>query len=234
MLKAANPVIHQSFHPLSDSPSPAMLYPPRSTSLIKPATSLDRPSASESSVPILGRQLPTSTLATNPPVTEHHPSMARLPLFSPKKRPSSSQRPQSSIWPVEVPPATPTKSFSPKEYLTAVSNLVSFASRKMGEVNLPDMIWAFNRAHARNDRTAMHNLAVRMAPTLQAVQVAYRNFRTTRETFGEEDIWNMVIGLGEDGSKFWDVVEELNDLVDIMEGKETLAFWKSLESVAKG
>ena len=103
----------------------------------------------------------------------------------------------------------------------------------MGQANFPAMIWAFNHAHARKDRTAMRNLAASMLPTLQLVQTAYHDFCTTRETFDEEETWNMVIGLGEDGSKFWDVLDELRELIDIMEGEDTLPFWRSMACIVK-
>jgi hypothetical protein len=99
----------------------------------------------------------------------------------------------------------------------------------MAQISLPDLILAFNRAHARNDRIAMRQLGTSMMATLDQVQDAYHSFCETRGTFDEEDIWKMIMGLGDEGEVFWDVVDELGDLIEIVEGEETEEFWKSLE-----
>jgi hypothetical protein len=98
----------------------------------------------------------------------------------------------------------------------------------MAQISLPDLIWAFNCAHVRNDRIGMRQLGNSMFPTLDQLQDAYHSFCETRGTFDEEEIWRMVIGLGDEGEVFWDVIDELGDLIEIMEGKETEEFWKSL------
>ncbi|KAF1969651.1 hypothetical protein BU23DRAFT_557478 [Bimuria novae-zelandiae CBS 107.79] len=157
--------------------------------------------------------------------------MPEQPPSTPQRYPSTSSRRRSSLWPSAIPPKTPVKSVSPKEYLTALSNLVSFASTRMDQVDLDGLIWAFNHAYDREDRIAMRNLATTMFPTFESVGDAYYNFCDTRGTFDEEEIWNMVMGLGDDGSEYWDVVDELGDLIEIMEGEETAQFWKSMEEV---
>lgn len=103
----------------------------------------------------------------------------------------------------------------------------------MARISLPDLIWAFNRAHVRNDRTAMRQLSAKMFPTLDQVQNAYHSFCETRGTFGEDEIWKMVVDLGDEGEVFWDIVDELGDLIEIVEGEETDDFWRSLERVVR-
>lgn len=104
----------------------------------------------------------------------------------------------------------------------------------MSKINLPALIWAFNHAHARNDRGVMRRLGMSMFGTLAAVHDAYHTFCETRGTFDEEEIWKMVLGLGDEGEGFWDVVEELGDLIEIVEGEETGGFWECLEDVVRG
>ncbi|KAJ4346662.1 uncharacterized protein N0V89_010593 [Didymosphaeria variabile] len=146
-----------------------------------------------------------------------------------QRRPSPTQRRRSSFWPSDIPPVTPMKSVNPKEYLTALSNLLSYVSNRMAQINLDHLILAFNRAHARHDHIAMRQLGTSMLSTLEDVQYAYYTFCETRGTFDEEEIWKMVMDLGDEGDGFWDVVEELADLIDIVEGEESEGFWRSLE-----
>ncbi|OAG04658.1 uncharacterized protein CC84DRAFT_1176846 [Paraphaeosphaeria sporulosa] len=150
-----------------------------------------------------------------------------------QRRPSLDHRRHSLLWPSNMPSVTPMKSVNPKEYLTALSSLINNASDRMTRISLPDLIWAFNRAHARNDRTAMRQLGIRMASTLDQVQEAYDSFCETRGTFDEEEIWKMIMGLGDEGEVFWDVVDELGDLIEIMEGLETEGFWRSFDRVMR-
>ncbi|KAF9737462.1 hypothetical protein PMIN04_009194 [Paraphaeosphaeria minitans] len=152
---------------------------------------------------------------------------------TPQRQLSLDHRRRSSLWPSDIPSVTPTKSVHPKEYLTALSSLLTFASDRMARISLPDLIRAFNRAHSLNDRTAMCQLSIRMASTLSQVHEAYHTFCGTRGTFDEEEIWKMIMDLGDEGEVFWDVVDELGDLIEIIEGGETEGFWRSFERVMR-
>ncbi|KAJ4293695.1 hypothetical protein N0V90_008979 [Kalmusia sp. IMI 367209] len=146
-------------------------------------------------------------------------------------RASASRRRASRAWSVEIFHLSPTMSVNPKEYLTALSDLLSFTSDRMRQVNLPDLIWAFNDAHLQSNRVVMRQLAFIMIPILEQVQKTYHDFCDTRGTYTEEEIWKMVLVLGDDGSDFWDVVDELGELIEIIEGEETEGFWMSLEDI---
>lgn len=118
-------------------------------------------------------------------------------------------------------------------YLTALLDLLTDALNRMANISLPDLIWAFNRAHARNDRTTMRQLGNGMTPTLKHVSDAYHSFCETRGTFDEDEIWKMIMDLGDEGEVFWDLVDDLGDLIEIMEGPETESFWESFEEVMR-
>ncbi|KAF2448460.1 hypothetical protein P171DRAFT_481529 [Karstenula rhodostoma CBS 690.94] len=160
-------------------------------------------------------------------------SMSNQQPFTPQRRPSLNHRRRSSLWPADIPAVLPMKSVNPKVYLTALSSLLTYAADRMARISLPELIVAFNRAHARNDRIAMRHLGTSMLSTLDQVQDAYHSFCEARGTFHEEEIWKMVVDLGDEGEVFWDVVDELGDLIEIVEGKETEEFWRSLEGVVR-
>lgn len=202
----------------------------KSRSLKLPSSIRYRPCTSEQRAPNTPRQLLVGDKMDS--ASQRRSSMSANALSTPKRYPSTANRRPPSFWPDQIPPRTPVKSFNPREYLAALSDLVEFASTQMGQVNLLGLVRCFNHAEFSKNDIAMRHFAKKIIPTLTSIQDAYTTFCDTRDTFDEEEIWAMILGLGEAGSSYWDVVEEMGALIEITEGEETIEFWKSLDRVS--